>query len=67
MQVNPHSVLQISYTNHRGESAIRNIVPLRIEFRVSEWHGPLDLWLLIAWDFDKDAVREFELTKVGWL
>jgi predicted DNA-binding transcriptional regulator YafY len=50
----------IDYVNHRGERALRRIIPQRVYFGVVTWHsGPQ--WILDAWDCDKAAVRSFAL------
>jgi hypothetical protein len=52
------SVVQIEYTNWRGEFGVRRIQPRSIRFGVSEWHKEPQ-WLLLAWDIDKKEDREF--------
>lgn len=53
----PH---RVTYTNYRGETADRTIVPITIWFGHTEWH-PEDQWLLKALDKDKGQVRDFAL------
>jgi ADP-ribose pyrophosphatase YjhB (NUDIX family) len=53
-------LIQILYTNHRGEIAVRRIFPIRIVFTSTEWH-PTEQWLLRAYDFDRQAERRFAL------
>lgn len=50
--------IKILYTNWRGETAIRTIIPLEIIFASTEWH-PEEQWLLKAYDLDKKAERSF--------
>ncbi len=58
---------RIVYTNHRGETAIRRIIPQGIIFGCTEWH-PRDQWLLQAFDLEKRADRVFALADVkAWL
>lgn len=57
-----HPVL-IDYTNHRGERAERQIIPIRIFFSYTDWH-PEEQWLLAAWDVDKKADRLFALKNI---
>lgn len=52
--------LQVVYRNWRGETSLRNIRPLRIEFRDTEWH-PEPQWIMRAFDLDKGAWRDFAL------
>lgn len=56
--------LSIDYTNYRGETATRNIIPRSVRFGSTEWH-PEEQWLLLAWDNDKQADREFALKDFG--
>lgn len=48
----------IDYTNHRGETATRTIEPCYLWWGATEWH-PQEQWLLHAWDYEKDAPRDF--------
>lgn len=59
--------LRIEYTNWRGETSIRTILPLNIWFGSTEWH-PVEQWLMRAVDIEKDAERDFALTDIKkWL
>ena len=48
------------YTNWRGETALRRAIPISIRHASTEWH-PEKQWLLLAYDIDKQAEREFAL------
>ena len=50
--------VKILYTNYRGETKIRKIVPKEIVFISNEWHKEKQ-WCLIALDLDKQAERTF--------
>lgn len=50
--------VKILYTNYRGETSIRNIVPKELKFMSSEWH-PEEQWCLITHDVEKNAERTF--------
>ena len=50
--------IKILYTNWRGETRVRTIVPKEIKFLSTEWH-PEEQWCLIAFDKDKNAERTF--------
>lgn len=50
--------VKISYTNYRGETGVRRIVPLKVEFLSNAWHKEKQ-WCLIAYDLDKQANRTF--------
>lgn len=53
-------LLTITYTNYKGETSVRRIAPKSIRFGSTERH-PEPQWLLLAWDIDKQADREFAL------
>jgi predicted DNA-binding transcriptional regulator YafY len=64
--VNQEAV-RILYTNHRGQTALRTIVPKRIYFGATEWH-PTAQWLLEALDVERNLPRSFALKDVkAWL
>jgi hypothetical protein len=51
-------MIEIDYTNWRGERSSRRIVPTSARFGSSEYH-PGPGWLVEAYDADKDAERTF--------
>ncbi len=53
--------LRIKYTNWRGETAVREILPRRCYFSHNEWHKE-DQWLMEAWDISKDELRIFAMS-----
>ena len=53
----------IVYTNWKGETAIRRIIPRQISFTSNEWH-PTPQWLLEAYDLDKKDIRHFALKDI---
>lgn len=57
----------IDYTNHRGERAVRTILPMApLTWSSTEWH-PEEQWLLEALDVEKDVVRFFAVKDIhGW-
>lgn len=56
----PDRAVSLIYTNWRGETAARMIVPGFIRYGANEWHREPQ-WLLLAFDVDKGADREFAL------
>lgn len=56
-------VVEIDYTNWRGERSKRRIVPFRVVWENNEWH-PETQWLLEALDVDKQEHRTFALANV---
>ena len=66
MPENPELVT-ILYTNYRGETALRHIVPKRLWFGGTEWH-PESQWLIDAQDADRGVERTFALKDIrAWL
>ncbi len=59
-------ILEISYTNYRGETAERSILPQRVWFGSTDWH-PEPQWLLDAIDVDKCAERSFALRDIRFV
>lgn len=55
--------IKIVYTNYRGETALREVLPQRVWFGATEWH-PEEQWLLDAIDLDKGAPRSFALRDI---
>ena len=59
--------VKIVYTNWKGETSIRRIIPQKISFGNNEWHK-IPQWLLEAYDLDKKDVRHFALKDIrAWL
>lgn len=54
----------LTYTNWRGETAERTIIPLLPWFGATDWH-PEPQWLLKAIDVEKGAERDFALKDFG--
>lgn len=63
MEIDEKLVVNIRYTNHRGETATRRILPHRIRFDSTEWH-PERQWLLDAFDLDRQAERSFAMQDI---
>jgi hypothetical protein len=53
----------IRYTNWRGKTRVRRIVPIRLRFAANEWH-PEPQWLLDAIDVGKQAERSFAVAGI---
>lgn len=59
--------VRILYTNYRGETTLRTVVPKSIFFGATEWHKEPQ-WLLEALDVQKDADRHFAMKDIrAWL
>ena len=50
--------VKILYTNWRGETKVREIIPIKLVFIATEWH-PEEQWCLQAFDIEKQAERTF--------
>jgi hypothetical protein len=55
--------VNILYTNYRGETDVRAIIPIKIWFGATDWH-PEAQWLLDAVDIKKSANRSFALKDI---
>ena len=55
--------IRILYTNWKGITSYRNIIPKSIEFKSTEWHNE-EQWILNAFDIDKNAERGFALKDI---
>ncbi|HRI10496.1 MAG TPA: hypothetical protein PKW35_21900 [Nannocystaceae bacterium] len=55
--------VRVVYTNYRGETATRTILPERIWFGTTSWH-PRPQWLLDAVDLEKGALRSFAIADI---
>ena len=53
----------ILYTNWKGETKYRNIIPMSVEFKATQWH-PAEQWILNAMDVDKNAQRAFAIKDI---
>lgn len=63
-QENP---IKVRYTNYRGQTAIRTIIPIRFLFGSTE-HHPNEQWLVEVWDIEKGAPRTYALKDISqWL
>jgi predicted DNA-binding transcriptional regulator YafY len=65
--VTPHGsesgAATIIYTNYRGETSVRHVLPGRIWFGESDWHDG-EQWFLEAFDVEKNGERSFALKDV---
>lgn len=56
--------LKVRYTNYRGETAVRTIIPIRFYFGSTEYHSH-EQWLIVVWDVEKDAERVYALKDIS--
>lgn len=60
-------VVEVEYTNYRGEKAVRRVEPQRIWFGSTDFH-PEPQWLLDVFDLGRAAIRTFamrDITRFG--
>jgi predicted DNA-binding transcriptional regulator YafY len=57
------TAIEILYTNYRGETARRKIIPSSLRFGATEYH-PQPQWLLDAFDLEKQADRTFAVLDI---
>ena len=55
--------VKIVYTNYKGETGIRSVIPQCIIFDCNEWHKEPQ-WLMTAYDLEKEADRTFALKDI---
>lgn len=61
------TTVSIVYTNYRGETGERNIIPKKIWFGATEYH-PEPQWLLEALDVAKNEDRNFAMKDIkSWM
>ena len=56
-------IVNILYTNWKGVTSQRRIIPINIFFGSTGWHKE-EQWLLNAFDVDKQANRAFALKDI---
>lgn len=55
--------VKVVYTNWRGETAERSIIPVSVAWGKTEWH-PEEQWLLKVWDIERQAYRDYALKDI---
>lgn len=61
----PERVVEIDYTNHRGERRVRKIIPCPQTLRFEKTsHHPVAQWIFDAWDVERDVERTFALSNL---
>ena len=63
MEFNDNQKVKILYTNWKGITAYRNIIPKSVEFISTDWHKE-EQWILNAFDVDKQADRGFAMKDI---
>jgi hypothetical protein len=57
--------IDFEYTNWEGRKTMRCARPISVRFGKSEWH-PKPQWLLLAFDIERAAEREFAMADMGF-
>lgn len=63
MDIKNEQTLKFKYTNWKGETSIREVIPQEIYYGHTEWH-PEDGWLLKALDVEKNEERHFSVKDI---
>lgn len=58
--VAPGPQMKVLYTNHRMETQVRPISPVRVWYGSTEYHKDPG-WMLTCYDYDKEEVRDYAL------
>lgn len=53
----------ILYTNYKGETRYRDIIPKSIEYKSTDWHKE-EQWILNAFDIEKNDDRGFAIKDI---
>ena len=56
-------MVTILYTNYKGRTSLRRIIPMSLEYASSQWHKE-EQWLMKAYDVDKKAERDFAVKDI---
>lgn len=63
MEVDTKKIVYFQYTNYKGESQLRRVIPNEIWFGRSEFHDG-EQWFLRALDLDKSDFRNFAMKEI---
>ncbi len=58
-----NKTVKILYTNWKGETRERSIIPISIEYKSTEWHKEKQ-WILNALDTEKNEQRGFAIVDI---
>lgn len=62
-KVEQDKIVTILYTNWKGKTSLRQIIPVEVKWESSEWHPELQ-WILSAWDVEKGDYRSFAMKDI---
>ncbi|MCP3908148.1 MAG: hypothetical protein GY712_09050 [Oceanicoccus sp.] len=63
MEKPDQKTITILYTNYKGQTDRRDIIPEKIWFGSTQWH-PEEQWLMDAHDLGKGALRNFAMIDI---
>ena len=52
--------VRFTYTNNRGQTGTRRVIPLGIAYDRNEWNTEPQ-WLMTGWDLDRQAIRVYAM------
>jgi hypothetical protein len=59
--------IKLMYTNWKGETREREVVPIEVKFDISPYHNNGEHgWLFICFDLEKQEERGFDLYKCNF-
>ena len=61
-----YKIIEIGYTNYRGEYSVRRILPIGIWFGSTEYHKE-EQWIMHAFDFGKEENRDFAMKDICFM
>ena len=57
-------VITFVYRNFRGEIEERTVVDPMFVWAKSKYHGDQDMWLVVAYDMQREGYRDFKLDDI---
>lgn len=63
MPPSTEKAVSVEYTNWKGETGMRKIVPMEITWGATEWH-PTEQWLMRVWDLDRNDFRMYAMKDI---
>lgn len=63
-QISNKKEVNILYTNWKGNTRWRKIIPINIEFKSTSWHKETQ-WILNALDVEKNEERDFAIKDIS--
>lgn len=64
LRINFNAETVMTYTNYKGETSTRRIIPRTLFYGVTP-HHPEPQWIIYAWDLEKMTERHFALSGIN--